>query len=205
MTVTHDTTTVSMFTKEIRYDRESKDFAMYLNGELIGYAPTYLKAEMQLNSLVHDILTRTAVADTADIPVEDALDVLNALAEVEAEAAEPTAQPISTDLIYHDFRHVGATIDDDGTLTLEPMKRDSTLITLNPMEAYDLYTFFTKFPHVAAMMERLEAQRQQDFAHIYHEQALRQAEAIAYKRGYQAAINEFAMATSQRSTAKSVV
>lgn len=44
--------------KEVRYDRETRDFAMYLNGELVGYAPSYLAGELHLNGLVYDILSR---------------------------------------------------------------------------------------------------------------------------------------------------
>lgn len=47
-----------MYRKMIVYDRETRDFAMYLNGELVGYAPTYLEAEIQLNKLVYELLAR---------------------------------------------------------------------------------------------------------------------------------------------------
>lgn len=46
-----------MFKKQITYDRESKDFAMYLDSELVGYARTYLEAEITLDQLVYELLS----------------------------------------------------------------------------------------------------------------------------------------------------
>ena len=40
------------------FDRETRDFAMYLDGELVGFARTPREAEDTLNELVHEILTR---------------------------------------------------------------------------------------------------------------------------------------------------
>lgn len=37
-----------MYRKEIVYDRETLDYAMYLDGELVGYARTYTEALDQL-------------------------------------------------------------------------------------------------------------------------------------------------------------
>ena len=47
-----------MYLKEIVYDRETKDFAMYLDGELVGFARTYHEAEVTLDQLVFDLLSR---------------------------------------------------------------------------------------------------------------------------------------------------
>ena len=59
-----------MYRKLITYDRKTGDFAMYLNGELVGYAATYLQAESNLNTLVYELLSRpsvpTPVAPTAE-------------------------------------------------------------------------------------------------------------------------------------------
>lgn len=46
-----------MYRKEIVYDRETRDFAMYLDGELVGFARTYHEAEVDLDSLVFDLLS----------------------------------------------------------------------------------------------------------------------------------------------------
>ncbi len=51
-----------MYRKMIVYDRKTGDFAMYLDGELVGYAPTYLDAETRLNQLVYQLLTKTGAA-----------------------------------------------------------------------------------------------------------------------------------------------
>lgn len=45
-----------MYKKEIKWDRETKDFAMYLDGTLVGYARSYLEGEITLNNLVHETL-----------------------------------------------------------------------------------------------------------------------------------------------------
>lgn len=46
--------------KEIAYDRYSKDFALYLDGQLVGYAPTYQQGETRLDALVYELLRRGA-------------------------------------------------------------------------------------------------------------------------------------------------
>jgi len=46
-----------MYRKQIKFDRETHDFAMYLDGELVGYARTYLEAEVTLDLLVFELLT----------------------------------------------------------------------------------------------------------------------------------------------------
>jgi hypothetical protein len=55
-------TTTATYRKEICYDRETRDFAMYLNGELVGYAATYHEAEMALDQLVYARMTRGVAA-----------------------------------------------------------------------------------------------------------------------------------------------
>jgi hypothetical protein len=39
-----------MYRKEILYDRETHDYAMYLDGELVGFARTYHEAESNIRS-----------------------------------------------------------------------------------------------------------------------------------------------------------
>ena len=46
-----------MYRKMVIYDRKTKDFAAYLNGELVGYAATYLQAVSILNDLVYKLLS----------------------------------------------------------------------------------------------------------------------------------------------------
>lgn len=53
------------------------------------------------------------------------------------------------------------TIYPDGSMSLYlPGRRD---IEINPHQAYALYVFFTKLPHVGALLDRLEAERQEAF------------------------------------------
>lgn len=44
------------YRREIVYDRETRDYAMYLDGELVGFARTYHEAEVTLDQLVYDLL-----------------------------------------------------------------------------------------------------------------------------------------------------
>lgn len=48
--------TTPTYTKETAYDRETKDYAMHLNGELVGFARTYHEAEVTLDQLVYELL-----------------------------------------------------------------------------------------------------------------------------------------------------
>lgn len=45
-----------MYHQEIIYDPVTRDFAMYLDGELVGFARTYEEAEQTLNALVYELL-----------------------------------------------------------------------------------------------------------------------------------------------------
>lgn len=58
---THPTTEIvdhAPYDKSIIFDAETRDFAMYLDGELVGFARTYQEAETTLDALVYEILTR---------------------------------------------------------------------------------------------------------------------------------------------------
>jgi hypothetical protein len=45
--------------KHIAYDPETRDYAMYLDGQLVGFARTYHEAEITLDQLVYDQLTHS--------------------------------------------------------------------------------------------------------------------------------------------------
>lgn len=45
-----------MYKKEIVYDRETRDYAMYLDGEIVGFAKTYVEAEAALDQIVFELL-----------------------------------------------------------------------------------------------------------------------------------------------------
>lgn len=51
------TPTTPTYRKEITYDRESRDYALYLDGELVGFARTYQEAETTLDRLVFELLS----------------------------------------------------------------------------------------------------------------------------------------------------
>lgn len=51
--MTHTTTA----TKEIKYNRESRDYAYYFNGEFVGFASTYHEAEVILDQLTYELLS----------------------------------------------------------------------------------------------------------------------------------------------------
>lgn len=48
--------------KEICYDRETRDYAIYLNSELVGFARTYHEAEVTLDQLVFELIAARAAA-----------------------------------------------------------------------------------------------------------------------------------------------
>lgn len=46
-----------MYVKSIQYDRETRDYAMRLDGELVGFARTYHEAEITLDQLVFELMS----------------------------------------------------------------------------------------------------------------------------------------------------
>lgn len=63
------------YRKEIVYSRETRDFAMYLDGELVGFARTYHEAEITLDQLVYELLSTSVVGQVEQAqPVEVAAD-----------------------------------------------------------------------------------------------------------------------------------
>ena len=87
-----------MYTKTITYDRETRDFAMYLDGELVGYEATRRAAEDALDALVYELLRRGNVAppapapDAAPAPADVAAACLAIAEECRDAAAGHTAQ-----------------------------------------------------------------------------------------------------------------
>ncbi len=47
-----------MYRKEIVYDYETHDYALYLDGELVGSASTYRDAESALDQLIFELVNR---------------------------------------------------------------------------------------------------------------------------------------------------
>jgi hypothetical protein len=54
-----------MYRKEIVYEPDTRDYAMYLNGELVGYARTYHEAEVALDQLVFELITNDYFREAA--------------------------------------------------------------------------------------------------------------------------------------------
>lgn len=46
-----------LFSKVLVYERTIKEYALYLNGQLVGFAPTYRAGDARLRELVHDLLS----------------------------------------------------------------------------------------------------------------------------------------------------
>lgn len=53
--------------KEIKYDRETRDYAMYLDGELVGFARTYHEAEVALDQTVFELLSAGHFATATEL------------------------------------------------------------------------------------------------------------------------------------------
>lgn len=80
--------------REIRYDRETRDFAMYLDGVLVGFAATYFHAELRLDEIVYSRLQAAA----AQVEASEAAE-LNALGEpMPASEAEALARHLVGEL-----------------------------------------------------------------------------------------------------------
>jgi len=56
--------------KTIRYDRETRDYALYLNDEFVGYASTYTEGQVILDQLAASIPDGTAEDDYSDVGPE---------------------------------------------------------------------------------------------------------------------------------------
>lgn len=74
MTTTHE------IPRSINYDAASGDFAMYLDGELIGFARSYSEAEITLDQLVFELLSSGATATATQL--DGGTDVDECAAEV---------------------------------------------------------------------------------------------------------------------------
>lgn len=55
--------TTMPFEKEIVYDPDTRDFAIYLDGVLVGFARTYQEAEVTLDDLIYHLLTHPVLIE----------------------------------------------------------------------------------------------------------------------------------------------
>jgi len=102
-----------MYRKEIVYDRGTRDYAMYLDSELVGFARTYHKAEVTLDQLVFELLSGAnwtdATAKEAPALVDDGVQecTINCpgcafcTTEVHARMAEPAPEFVEVVLCSH--------------------------------------------------------------------------------------------------------
>ncbi len=65
MSTKNQSTTAQPTEREIKYDRQTKDYSLYLSGRYVGSAATYSEGERILNELVYQQLQHDAVT-TAD-------------------------------------------------------------------------------------------------------------------------------------------
>jgi hypothetical protein len=81
------------FSKSISYDPHTGDHAMYLDGELIGFARTHHGAEITLDDLAHELLTGTysgITASTTTLPLPPTDTIAEALGVLAAHDDDPT-------------------------------------------------------------------------------------------------------------------
>lgn len=62
-----NTTAPATFAKHIGYDRLTKDYAAYLDGQVIGFFATHHEAEVALDQVAHDMLTSGDCATATDL------------------------------------------------------------------------------------------------------------------------------------------
>jgi hypothetical protein len=183
------TTTILTPVKDVRYDAETRDFCATVNGEIVGWAPTKIQAQVIANEYVFNLLSRDNVtAGELDITPEEAEDLLAAQQAVAADVAKAAEQTALEELermagveetrrparpadypvyapggIDYEIGGIGFTLSADGQLITDPHRRDESFTTMRAGDVYALYIFLTKIPGVAAQIERVEAQRQQAF------------------------------------------
>lgn len=59
------------YDRTIQFDRQTRDYAMYLDGEFVGYAPNYHSAEVQLDQMIFDALIYSVVYESPPDPLPD--------------------------------------------------------------------------------------------------------------------------------------
>lgn len=104
-----------MYRKEIIYDRETRDYAIYLDGELMGFERTYHSAEVYLDQLVFELMVGQHFPPPVDvvapmlIPEGDILDTDGMRVALPALEVNWNSGPVALD------PPPGFPDDDDGT------------------------------------------------------------------------------------------
>jgi X-X-X-Leu-X-X-Gly heptad repeat protein len=98
--------------KSIVYDPETGDHAMYLDGELIGFARTHQEVQTTLDKLVHELLRYTSngtTVPTTTLPLPPADTIAEALGVLAAHDDDPTIYAAASQQLA-----AGVTIAADG-------------------------------------------------------------------------------------------
>ncbi len=106
--------------------------------------------------------TATAVDGLQDIPIDQVLGVLEAIAIVKHERAAAALDVPR----YQQLAGVNFFLDRDGALAIDERDGGRPLITLTPDEVYGVLVFM-RLPGVATLIERLDARRQEAWLRGY--------------------------------------
>jgi hypothetical protein len=115
MAAKKQSTTIPQTGKFIQYDRTTKDYACYLDGMLIGYAPNYSAGETLCNDTYYEQLSH---ASAPAVEPEPAIVVENirrdAKGDLDWEKDMQPAQIAASELAYVDYR-IGSNQGDEDT------------------------------------------------------------------------------------------
>lgn len=89
-------TSTDNYVRQYEYDSQSRDFAMYLNGEFVGYETTPGRAEVALNKIVYDIL-RTPAAQPQ--PQSENIEADYTITDKESTMDQPSTREVLLDSI----------------------------------------------------------------------------------------------------------
>lgn len=145
-------TTTRRFEKAISYDATTRDFALYLDGELVGWAKSYLEGEETLDALVYDILNPkvtpvveeavNALGEPMPASADEALarQLVGEINELAAMIGEWAARPElreAYDRKSAQVRALGYEVGPDGAGALCVWRKDNTgpLLPTTPAEA----------------------------------------------------------------------
>ena len=108
------------FTKYIGYDRLTKDYAAYLDGEVIGFYATYHEAEVALDAHVADL--QAAGLDRTATELDGGAPAWEAVAPIDPAAVEPSEPPVDDgpDDNWGGFRCGACNTSDYGPSAMQP-------------------------------------------------------------------------------------
>lgn len=98
------TTTEPTYTKEIVWDRETRDYAMHLSGELVGFARSYVEADETLDALIFELLN-----PKPPTPAAQMCKLLDEYIEAKAEGRTADATRLKMLAVELEVAHPGTT------------------------------------------------------------------------------------------------